>query len=183
MALILLIEDDKGVRDFTKQALEKNHLVIEAANSEAALTLTGKVIPDLTILDVMLEGSEQTGAELRHTLSGAPRLAGMPILVVSGYTDTAEISAALGVGDAAFLVKPFSGEQLNEAIDKLLAEQSGVLERALGGASEIDITCAIVAAASQGRLMVIYRAAKEAVARLDIEMQKLGSWSGGPGPE
>lgn len=182
MGLILVIEDDKEVRNFIKTALEKNHLVIEANKSEAALHLVSLAVPDLTVLDVNLENSEQTGAELRHQLSTTPRLAGMPILVVSGYSDIQEISQALGIGEAPFLAKPFTAKELNAAIDKLLASQAGVLERSLLAAAEADITVAIVKAAKIGRLLVIYRATKEALAQIDAEMERLGKWADGMGP-
>ena len=181
MALILVIDDDPDVLEFIRLVLEIKHLVIEAAVSQGALSLVEKVVPDLIVLDILLEGSEKTGIEIRAILSAMPRLAGMPILVVSGYASGQEISDTLGIGAAAFLQKPFDGVQLKGAVDKLLASHVGVLERALIAASEADITQAIVAAAEIGRSLVIYRAIKEAIGELDEKMSSLGTWTDKPG--
>ena len=173
MALILVVEDNEQVREYVRLALEAKHMVIEAPGSEGALSLVSKVRPNLVLLDILLEGSELTGPELRTVLTDTPLLLGMPILAMSAYADLQTVSDTLGVGEAAFLSKPFTAEQLNEAVDKLLDNQLGLLESALLVATEDDISEAIKTVARSGRTMVIHRALKAALKEIEREVKKI----------
>ena len=175
MALILVVEDNEQVREFVRLALEDKHMVIEAPGSEGALSLVSKVRPNLVLLDILLEGSELTGPELRAILTDTPLLLGMPILAMSAYADLQTVSDTLGTGEAAFLAKPFTAEQLNEAVDKLLDNQSGLLASSLLVATENDIINAIKTVAKTGRTMVIYRALKAALKGIERETKKISN--------
>ncbi len=118
---ILLVEDEKGVRNLTTHVLrECGYTVLEAQNGTEGLQITaarGASI-HLLVTDVILPG--MSGKQLAEQLTAhSPTL---KVLFVSGYT--ADIIAPHGVLDpgTAFLQKPFSpvllAKKVREVLDK-----------------------------------------------------------------
>ena len=87
--LVLLVEDDGDVRRIVRQQLiDLGHPVIEAENSEQALTMIGQ-IPDIALLvsDMLMPG----GLNGRQLATEVQRLRpDMHIVLISGYTDVRE---------------------------------------------------------------------------------------------
>ncbi|HEX5777332.1 MAG TPA: PAS domain-containing protein [Xanthobacteraceae bacterium] len=118
---ILLVEDDRIVRDHTEaQLLELGYRVTTAASADEALRLsrmTGR--PDLLITDVVLTGS-MNGRQLAQKMRA--RWPGLRVLCVSGYTDGVLPEVVDGLSDGMyFLAKPFRRRdlalKLREAIE------------------------------------------------------------------
>jgi len=121
MPLILLVDDDDQFRDMVQAMLERlNHTVVIARNGNEALTCFCQQTPDLVITDLIMPDKEglQTIRELRHGT------AGVKIIAMSGggrTTPTAYLKIAASMGAVACLAKPFSMQQLREAIDSALS--------------------------------------------------------------
>lgn len=86
MATILLVEDNDDVREMMAVALELGgHTVLPASNGRAALELLRRSPrPSLILLDLMMP--VMNGWELRNALKADPRLADIPVIVVSAVT-------------------------------------------------------------------------------------------------
>ncbi len=177
MALILIVEDDELVRNYLKAALDRDHLVIETNDGEAALRLCQRVKPNLTILDVHLN-TGITGIEVCKILSTTPLLAGMPILAVSGYDDRQAISDIMGAGATTFLAKPYSLDQLREMVKVLLSDAEETLGHLLSGASEAGIIEAIKEAFGAGNSVKILRALKRGIKQVEADIKKNGEATG-----
>ena len=100
MRHILVIDDDIHIGDLLQEALEGEGCRVSRAYSgtEAVLALE-RARPDLVLLDLMLPG-----------LSGEqvlPKLAGIPVIVVSARADTDSKTALLLGGAADYVTKPF----------------------------------------------------------------------------
>jgi len=113
---ILLAEDEPSVRLFLRTILSRQgHAVIEAANGrigvELAAQFDGPI--DLVVSDVLMPelGGPDMMREVRR-MRPATR-----VLFISGYTDLQSLSEDdLGAGQTKYLPKPFSTEQLMEAV-------------------------------------------------------------------
>ncbi len=97
---ILIIDDDIHIGDLLQEALEAEGYRVSRAYSgtEAVLSL-GRERPDLILLDLMLPG-----------LSGEqvlPKLAGIPVIVVSAKADIDSKTSLLLGGAADYVTKPF----------------------------------------------------------------------------
>ena len=118
-ALILLVEDDEGVRETTLDALrELGHHVVAASGGEAGLVhLRSEAAFDLLITDVVMPGMD--GRELaRRARLNRP---GLRVLFITGYApDTVFENGMVAAGDN-LLVKPFSFSQLADKIDSVVA--------------------------------------------------------------
>jgi two-component system cell cycle sensor histidine kinase/response regulator CckA len=110
---ILLVEDEDMVRAVAERALTRNgYTVITAANGEAALEmLEGRSDIDLIVSDVVMPIMDGP-TMVRKARSDFPN---MPILFMSGYAEE-QLRKMIDLDNIAFLPKPFSVQQLAEAV-------------------------------------------------------------------
>jgi two-component system phosphate regulon response regulator PhoB len=117
-AKILVIDDDKSVRDIIVYIL-KNFEVVAFEDSKILKALD-KCKPDLIILDNWLTewASDATGEQLSRELKSNPATSHIPVLLISSVSNVKEIAAA-GLADA-YLHKPFDKKSLVGTVEHLL---------------------------------------------------------------
>ena len=117
--IILLVEDDNGVRDLVRRELLKTgYQVIEAKNGvEACLTATQQSYHvDLLLTDVVMPG--MNGRELaEHLAVIKPNLR---VLFMSGYLDDISVNSGMDPHRTTFLQKPFTPDLLLRTVRALL---------------------------------------------------------------
>ncbi len=123
MATILIVDDEKPVREFLLAALEQDgHEVTEAAHGGLALGLisSGSPRPDLVISDVMMP--MVGGVELCRMLKADPSTADIPVVLMSA----AHSRVTTGCGADAIIGKPFDLDAPEALVRRLLlGSQSG----------------------------------------------------------
>jgi two-component system, OmpR family, alkaline phosphatase synthesis response regulator PhoP len=106
---ILLVEDDPGVRDIVKIALEREGMAVEVVgDGESALKRLGSFrSPDLVVLDIMLPGIDGITVcqEIRRTSN-------VPIVVLTARDGERNVVVGLEVGADDYVTKPFSPAEL-----------------------------------------------------------------------
>ncbi len=117
-AKILVIDDDKSVRDIIVYIL-KNFEVVAFEDSKILKSLD-KCKPDLIILDNWLTewASDANGEQLSRELKLNPATSHIPVILISSVSNVKEIAAA-GLADA-YLHKPFDKKSLVGTIENLL---------------------------------------------------------------
>jgi CheY-like chemotaxis protein len=113
---ILVVEDDDGFRETMSELLREEGYAVEDVGDglEALRILAQPPLPKLILLDLMLTNVD--GFEFRRTQLADPELAKIPVLVLSGASDIAAISAALRV--AGHIRKPFDAQTLLSAVEQ-----------------------------------------------------------------
>ena len=116
--VVLLVEDDPEVRKVVRNQLAAlGCSVLEAENgSEAADMIETIPAISLVLSDVVMPGGMDGRALARFIRRFRPEV---PVLLMSGYAEQGE-KRALGEGSAPLLDKPFSREQLAEALQALV---------------------------------------------------------------
>ncbi len=115
---ILIIEDEKEIRRFVRQALEtEGYRVFEAENLQRGLIEAGTRKPDMVILDLGLPDGDGTDF-IREVRAWS----GMPIVVLSARVEEHDKVAALDAGADDYLSKPFG-------VGELLARVRAALRR------------------------------------------------------
>lgn len=119
MARILIVDDDESVaRVLTHFLREAGHAPSVASNGHQAL-LAVRAKPDLVLLDLGLP--DISGDEVLRRLKRDPSAAGIPVVIVSGHPDAADIVGRSGAtGPAAILPKPVLGSELCAVVDIVL---------------------------------------------------------------
>ena len=111
---ILIVEDEKGIRDVTYGYLRaKGYQVLQAANPEEALRILSEVTEPIHLMltDMIMPGGN--GPELAATVRNMGRR--LPVIFMSGYADRSIDPESLG-SDSIFLQKPFSLPTLARAV-------------------------------------------------------------------
>jgi CheY-like chemotaxis protein len=119
-ATVLLVEDDDAVRAATRRILERfGYTVIEAPEAETALGLirADEFQFDVVLTDAVMPG--MSGLELAEFL--AVERPGLPLVLVSGYTEEAINLGGPLAANAVFLEKPFTVHALSRTIADVLA--------------------------------------------------------------
>ncbi|HEU4953042.1 MAG TPA: response regulator, partial [Gemmatimonadales bacterium] len=121
--LILVVEDDAGVRWMTRRVLvDAGYQVLEAPDGRAALDLISRdgAAVRLVVTDVVMPG--MGGGELADHL--AKLRPGLPVLFTSGYTDGEIVRRGLLEPGAVFLQKPFDPDTIVRIVRERLDSAS-----------------------------------------------------------
>jgi two-component system, OmpR family, response regulator RpaA len=113
---ILICEDEPALRELVRASLDGGYEFAEASDGYVALQLARELAPDAMILDLMLPGLG--GLDVLAEIRADERLAQMPVLVITAWSETLEDLVAAGADD--FLPKPFDPDQLKVKLDRLL---------------------------------------------------------------
>jgi PAS domain S-box-containing protein len=116
---ILMVEDEDGVRNVARRALEsRGYRVLVAADGREARALAEDAAPaiDLLITDLVMPG--MGGHELANLLRASRP--GLRVLFISGYVDDQLVRRDLEEEGTAFLAKPFSLDQLAARVRAVL---------------------------------------------------------------
>lgn len=120
MSAVLVIDDDTDIREGLREILEDaGYVVTEARNGREALgTLrAAATLPDLILLDLMMPVMD--GFQFRREQLADPRLATIPVAVLSADGQLGERAGALG--NALWLRKPIHLDQLLEVVARCVA--------------------------------------------------------------
>ena len=116
MNQLLLIEDDDDVRLVLRLALEdEGYQVVEARDGRAGLAAFEREEPDLVLLDLRLPDIQ--GFEVCRTMRAASIV---PIIIVTGNTDTHDLVVGLEAGADDYVTKPVNPKELAARIRALL---------------------------------------------------------------
>ena len=115
---ILVVDDERAVRESLRRALELEGYEIELAadGSEALYRLEGSEEPDAMILDVLMPGVD--GLEVCRRLRGTGSK--LPVLMLTARTEVEDRVAGLDAGADDYVTKPFALEELLARVRALL---------------------------------------------------------------
>ncbi|MFW5489916.1 MAG: sigma-54-dependent transcriptional regulator [Desulfovibrio sp.] len=125
MVDVILIDDEKTVRDSARQWLELSGLKVRDYSDarEVVQTIT-KDFPGVVLSDVKMPGMD--GVALQRTLALIDP--GIPVVLFTGHGDIAMAVQAIRDGAYDFVEKPFEPERILETINRALEKRHLVLE-------------------------------------------------------
>ena len=119
---ILVIEDDKEIREYLKSKLNPYYRVIEAVDPEVAFSIATDELPDLITCDLMFQNGN--GLNLIKKLKADPLTEAIPIIVITAKTTPDDKLLGIKTGVDDYITKPFSISFVLERIKTLLANRS-----------------------------------------------------------
>ena len=115
---VLLAEDDRSVRRYLEVTLQRSgYKVIVAGDGLEAMKLALASEIDAVVTDAIMP--HLSGQQLARFLRDNPKLAGVPVILLTGQENKAASAAPDDLIDA-FLYKPINTQQLIECLEKLL---------------------------------------------------------------
>ena len=104
MAKIIIVEDDKFLRDLiTQKVLKEGYLVVEAVNGEEGVAKAKEEKPDLMLLDLILPGID--GFEVLRQVKENPETSSIPVIILSNLGQKDDVERGMKLGAADYLIK------------------------------------------------------------------------------
>lgn len=105
---VLVADDDPDVMAVLVEALEpEGYRVLTATDGTAALDLARKERPDIVVLDWMMPGLDGLSVCRALRQEDDPRLAHVPVVLITGRADAQDTAAGFTAGVTDYLTKPF----------------------------------------------------------------------------
>lgn len=118
--IVLLVDDSPESLGFLTEALEQAGVTVLVARSgEAALGIAQRVTPDVVLMDAVMPGLD--GFETCRRLRAMATLTHVPVIFMTGLTETEHIVHALESGGVDYLSKPINVDELRARIRVHLA--------------------------------------------------------------
>lgn len=118
---VLLIEDDKTVRENTEELLSlSDYTVYTAKDGEEGVVMAKNKLPDIIVCDVMMPKLDGYGVLTK--LAEDNRTVEIPFIFLSAKTDHKDIRRGMDLGADDYLTKPFEEEDLINAIESRIAK-------------------------------------------------------------
>ena len=113
--IVLLVDDSPEALGFLTDALEQSGFsVLIATSGQAALSIVDKISPDLILLDAVMPGMD--GFETCRRLKADTVVAQVPVIFMTGLTETEHVVHALDCGGVDYLTKPINIDELRARI-------------------------------------------------------------------
>jgi|SRR3989344_6672071 len=104
MPKILIIEDDKFLRELIAQKLVKSgYDVLSSIDGEDGLKKIKEDRPDLVLLDLILPNID--GFEVLSQIKGDPKINAVPVIIFSNLGQKEDTEKGLKLGAADYLIK------------------------------------------------------------------------------
>jgi len=125
--LLLIVDDEPGVRQSLQLVFNKTYRTIEAASAEDAIQKTTDENPDLVLLDIMMPGTDGL-AVLKQIKSANGEC---QVIMLTGLNTARTAFAAKATGAFDYVTKPFDIEELRMRVEHALekVQLSRELER------------------------------------------------------
>ena len=118
---ILIVDDSMYMRTLLKDALSNAgyNIVGEAANGESAIDMIMDLNPDLVTLDNILP--DMIGIDILKVIKGEENLK-CKVIMISAVGQESVIQEGMEIGASDYIVKPFTPQQVVDAVKKALGE-------------------------------------------------------------
>ena len=133
--LVLIVDDNNGMRSYLKSILKDKYNVVEAADGQSALALARRVVPKLVVCDVMMPVMD--GMEFTKRMKTDTATSHIPIILLTARSLNEQREEAYTYGADSYITKPFSASVLLARIDNLL--QGRIMLRSLFGNSIAEV--------------------------------------------
>lgn len=126
MIRILIIEDDKSIRENTAELLElEGYTTTTASNGKIGLEKINLCKPDLILCDLRMP--EMDGFKLLKHLGENSNFKRIPFIFFSAKSEKMDIRMGIDAGADDYITKPFELEDLLAAIKKCLPNSKNLL--------------------------------------------------------
>ncbi len=152
MAIILVVDDELGIRALLSEILtDEGHTVELAENAAEARACRERLRPDLVLLDIWMPDVD--GITLLKEWGATSQLT-MPVIMMSGHGTIDTAVEATKFGAMAFLEKPVTLQKLLRAVEQGLAKPAAAARPpASAHANHTDVPLTVEAAMTGGQML------------------------------
>lgn len=173
--LVLIVEDNSQIASFIRSLLADKYACVHSADGRSGLSLAASCNPDLIIVDEMMP--IMGGLDMVSRLKQNPRLATIPIIMLTARSDNDTETRSVRAGIDVFMTKPFEPEVLLGRIDLLLRARAD-MRRSVRLDSITEVKPIEVESQSEKQLATIARIIEDNISDPDLNVAFLCEKSG-----
>ncbi|MGH8670507.1 MAG: putative bifunctional diguanylate cyclase/phosphodiesterase, partial [Burkholderiales bacterium] len=118
-ALVLIVDDDRGMRIALRNAMERGGFQVEeAADGAQALSICERLSPDVVLMDAVMPVMD--GFTACSKLRQLPGRSDLPVLIVTALDDEASVERAFAAGASDYIPKPVHFQVLNQRVRRVI---------------------------------------------------------------
>jgi DNA-binding NarL/FixJ family response regulator len=119
--VVLVVDDTPGTLGVLNEVLEDaGYTVLMAQSAAAAMVVVERVLPDIILIDAVMPGMD--GFEACRRMKRNPALAAVPIVFMTGLTESEDVVRGLEAGGVDYVTKPL---QLAEVVARIRVHLTG----------------------------------------------------------
>ena len=173
--LILVIDDNEGMRTYLKGILHAKYKVIEAQNGEEGLKIARKTVPQLVVSDVMMPVMD--GMEFCSRMKEDMTTCHIPVILLTAKSLEEQRIEGYNKGADSYITKPFTAETLVARIDNLLKNRLQ-LRRIFSGSSLEEQEQEALGEKDRTFIAQLRKAIKKHIPDADYSVEDLGEEMG-----
>ncbi len=117
---ILIADDEPNIRSVVARMLDKDYIILEAANGKEAVDIAGRERPDIILMDLMMP--EMDGYTACSLIKADQATKMIPVIILTAIGHEFNRKFAMEMGADAYVTKPFTPQVLADAIGPLLGK-------------------------------------------------------------
>lgn len=125
-SMVLVVDDAEMIRTLVRSFLEKTHEILEAEDGEEGLAMAMERKPDLIITDLMMP--EMDGYQLIRAIRANDGINHIPVIMLTSVDTELNKLEGYKLGIDAYLVKPFTADELAVRVDNLIRNRRLTIE-------------------------------------------------------
>ena len=120
---IVIVDDDPVILDLLSRFCANYGYIVAgtADNGEDAIAVIEKNRPDVIFIDIVLRGS-MDGIQLAQHINKKWKI---PFVYITGHSEPRLIERVIHTSPAAFILKPFKGEEIRVAVELIMKRRAG----------------------------------------------------------
>ena len=134
---LLMVEDNTELRSYLKNALKQNYIITEASNGQEALTVAGKLIPDIILTDVVMP--EMDGIAFCTALREDLKTSHIPVLMLTAKAMSDDLVKGIEAGADVYLSKPFEMKVLESQLKQLILNRQLLFNKYFGDILKTEV--------------------------------------------
>ena len=119
--LVLIIDDNSGMRTYLRSILEPRYNVAEAHDGAQGMAEARRLVPQIVVSDVMMPGVD--GLEFCRQLKDDTATSHIPVVLLTARSLDEQRAEGYGCGADSYITKPFTAATLLARVDNLLSSR------------------------------------------------------------
>lgn len=166
---LLIVEDNKELRQYMKRNLATLYNIIEATDGEEAKIKSFSYMPDLIVSDIMMPRTD--GIQLCHIIKKDLRTGHIPVILLTARTTVLQVEEGLKIGADDYITKPFNMMHLKARIANLLTSREKLKDLYSKNFNTHDIG-ANITSADDRFLQKLYSVMEENISNPELNIEK-----------
>lgn len=170
--LVLIIDDNNGMRAYLRSILQDHYNVSEAVNGQQGLERARREVPKLVVCDVMMPVMD--GLEFTRRLKADTATSHIPVILLTARSLSEQREEGYGTGADSYLTKPFTGSLLLTRIDNLIHSRTLLRSLFSGNSKEEEKEEEMLGAQDQTFVTRLREVIRDNMGDSDFSVERIG---------